>query len=401
MDPQDLPSHVAFPAAAAAPCPACGGSDTHSFYRLQGIPVHSCVLLEDADRAKAFPTGDLELAACAHCGFIFNQLFDPARIDYSEDYVETQGCSGTFRSFLEGTIQGLLKGRECANQLMVEIGCGRGDFLEQLCRAADARGIGIDPSSTAGRVDLRAGRGLSFLQESYSKKHLALDARAIFCRHTLEHLPKVQDLVALVFKHLESRSDNWTFFEVPDSLRILKEGAFWDVYYEHCSYFSEASLGRIFESAGFVIKDLDLVYGRQYLHLLAQPGTCAADQACKDPAQMLQAVQIFRGTCCATIARWHKLLHGHPPGTVALWGSGSKATGFLTTVGNHDRIDCVVDINPDKHGRFVAGTGHEIVAPAALKGRPIRTLIIMNPIYTDEITTDVQALGLNPQVLTL
>jgi hypothetical protein len=29
-------------------------------------------------------------------------------------------------------------------------------------------------------------------------------------------------------------------FELPDVLRVLEEVAFWDVYYEHCSYFTPA-----------------------------------------------------------------------------------------------------------------------------------------------------------------
>ena len=400
MDPQTLPPHVAFPSAPASPCPACASSHTRSFYRLEGIPIHSCVLLDDPESAREFPTGDLELAACKDCGFIFNQLFDPARIDYSEDYEETQGYSGTFRAFLEETIGTLLETHASAGQLLLELGCGRGDFLEQLCQAADARGLGIDPSSTAGRVDPSAGRGLKFLRDVYSEKHLALDPRAILCRHTLEHLPAVRDLVQLVFKHLDHGDDKWTFFEVPDSLRILNEGAFWDVYYEHCSYFTEASIGHLFANQGFKIESLDLVYAGQYLHLLAKP-TASNGLKPKDPAPVLQAVQTFQETCSTAISRWHQLLQSHAPGTVALWGSGSKATGFLTTLGSPEKINCVVDINPGKHGRFVAGTGHEIIAPTSLQGRPIKTLIIMNPIYTKEITADVQALGLNPEILVL
>lgn len=398
MDPQALPQHVAFPGAPARPCPACSGSNTRSFYRLEGIPIHSCVLLEDAEQARAFPTGDLELAACADCGFVFNQLFDPARIDYSEDYEETQGYSGTFRAFLEETIAALIEAHPSTGKLLVEIGCGRGDFLEQLCTAADARGIGIDPSSTAGRVDGSAGRGLRFLNEVYAEKHLALDAHGVFCRHTLEHLPAVRELVALVHKHLDREGDRFAFFEVPDTLRILNEGAFWDVYYEHCSYFSEASLGHLFAAQGFQIESLNLVYAGQYLHLSASPNA-ASGIIPKDPRPVLEAVQTFQTSCSETISRWHKLLQEHEPGTVALWGSGSKATGFLTTIGSSDRVAHVVDINPAKHGRFVAGTGHRIVAPIELKDHNIKTLIIMNPIYTEEITRDVKAMGLEPRIL--
>jgi hypothetical protein len=172
------------------------------------------------------------------------------------------------------------------------------------------------------------------------------------------------------------------------------------VYYEHCSYFSAASLGRLFQTNGLDVQSLELVYSGQYLHLLASPEN-GHPARLADPAPVLQAVQTFQDSCSQAIARWHALLQSHEPGRVALWGSGSKATGFLTTIGSHDRIDCVVDINPDKHGRFVAGTGHEIVAPKSLQGRPIETLIIMNPVYTEEITAEVRGLGLNPRILAL
>ena len=51
---------------------------------------------------------------------------------------------------------------------------------------------------------------------------------------------------------------------------------------------------------------------------------------------------------------------------MVVWGSGSKAVGYLTTLGLRDEIAAVVDINPHKHGKFLAGTGHEIVGPDAL-----------------------------------
>jgi hypothetical protein len=49
---------------------------------------------------------------------------------------------------------------------------------------------------------------------------------------------------------------------------------------------------------------------------------------------------------------------------VVLWGGGSKGVAFLTTLGQSlDDIAYAVDINPIKHGTFMAGTGQEIIAP--------------------------------------
>jgi hypothetical protein len=77
-----------------------------------------------------------------------------------------------------------------------------------------------------------------------------------------------------------------------------------------------------------------------------------------------------------------------------LWGGGSKAVAFLTTLGVTDQIGCVVDINPHKHGTYMAGTGQEIVAPDQLKKYRPDTVIIMNPVYRAEISSWLAGFGL-------
>lgn len=75
---------------------------------------------------------------------------------------------------------------------------------------------------------------------------------------------------------------------------------------------------------------------------------------------------------------------------------------FLTTLGQTlDDIAYAVDINPIKTGTFMAGTGQEIVAPSFLQEYRPDVVIIMNPVYLDEITRDLHAMGLSPEIYTL
>jgi hypothetical protein len=84
-----------------------------------------------------------------------------------------------------------------------------------------------------------------------------------------------------------------------------------------------------------------------------------------------------------------------------LWGGGSKGVAFLTTLGIQDEIEYVVDINPYKHGMYMAGNGQKIVAPDFLRDYKPDVVIIMNPIYYEEIQQDLSHLGLNPKLLTV
>ncbi len=83
---------------------------------------------------------------------------------------------------------------------------------------------------------------------------------------------------------------------------------------------------------------------------------------------------------------------------VVLWGGGSKGVAFLTTLGLTDEIAGVVDINPNKANTFMAGSGHRIVAPSTLTEIRPDVVIVMNPIYTNEISAELSALGIDAEI---
>ena len=64
-------------------------------------------------------------------------------------------------------------------------------------------------------------------------------------------------------------------------------------------------------------------------------------------------------------------------------------------------IDYMVDINPAKQGKFAAGTGHEIVGPDHLRNEPPDVVLVMNPVYLDEISESVRQMGIDARVLTV
>ena len=59
----------------------------------------------------------------------------------------------------------------------------------------------------------------------------------------------------------------------------------------------------------------------------------------------------------------------------------------------------MIDINPRKHGAFTAGTGHRIAGPESLSGVPLDLVVVMNPLYTEEIRSTLQGLGVDADVV--
>ncbi len=86
-------------------------------------------------------------------------------------------------------------------------------------------------------------------------------------------------------------------------------------------------------------------------------------------------------------------------GKVAIWGAGSKGVTFLNLMGADADLCVPVDINPQKHGLHVAGTGHRVAAPDELRGAGIQLVLVMNPVYAAEIAEMVRQLGITAEVV--
>src|SRR5947209_2199259 len=118
--------------AAGSICPNCGCGGMQSFYQVRDIPVHSVLLMETREKALSYPRRNLELGFCKSCGFICNTLFDPMVHEYSTQYEEPQTFSPTFNSFAWNLAQRWVEQYQLRGKTVLEIGCGKGEFLRLL-----------------------------------------------------------------------------------------------------------------------------------------------------------------------------------------------------------------------------------------------------------------------------
>jgi len=378
--------------------------DPVSFYRIQQIPVQSCLMVGDRDAAISFPRGDLELVFDPKTGLIQNRLFQRELLRYTTEYEETQGFSPRFRRFQTELCKSQVAKYDLSGKTVLEIGCGKGEFLVELCEIGGCRGIGIDPSYRPERTPRSAASRIEFVQDLYSEKYSHLRADYVCCRHTLEHIFDVEDFVRTVRKALDGREDVVVFFELPAMERILEERAFWDIYYEHCSYFTAGSLARLFRRCGFELFDLYHGFDGQYLMLEARPGDPHAGPrfpAEQDLVRTSQEVEGFRVDVGRRIASLRADLNGYVAAGLrpVVWGSGSKAVSYLSALGITHEVEWIVDVNPHKQGKFLAGSGHEIVGPEFLRNYRPGVVIVMNPIYVGEIRDQLGSMGLSPRIV--
>ncbi|MEM6869091.1 MAG: class I SAM-dependent methyltransferase, partial [Cyanobacteria bacterium P01_C01_bin.121] len=251
-------------------CPNCGSKGLSVFYEVRNVPVHSCLMMPSVEKALDFPCEDVVLGFCSHCGFITNIEFDSKWSAYAPNYEDQQSFSPTFNRFAKELAEQLIERYDLHNKSIVEIGCSKGDFLHLLCELGNNNGVGIDPSAVPGRVESSAADRVTLIQDYYSEKYADQVGDFICCRHTLEHIQPTEEFVSTVRRSIGDR-DVAVVFEIPETVRVLEEAAFEDIYYEHCSYFTPGSLARLFRKCGFEIVDLYRAYGDQYLLVDAKP----------------------------------------------------------------------------------------------------------------------------------
>lgn len=381
-------------------CPVCSSEKITNFLNREQVPVHQNMVFKSQEVAISAHRGNLKLVCCKDCGFIFNQSFELAMLDYGNWYDNTQHCSPSFDKYLEKLSHYLIVEKGIKNSRIVEVGCGQGYFLRKLVEMEKVGnyGYGFDPSYRGASFELD-GR-LKFEKRYYDTECSNILADVVVCRHVIEHVPEPLELLKSVKQALVNSPKALVFFETPCAKWIMKNQVFWDLFYEHCSYFTAESLTTAFEVSGFQVEAVKHVFGGQYLWLeatISQKKSVLSETA----GVILSLVQQFSKLEKKYKQTWQiKIQKLAAKEKIAIWGAGAKGVTFANLIDPSCKwISCIVDINPNKQGNYLPGTGHPIVSYQELEKLGVTYAIVMNQNYFKEIENLLRAANLSVNLL--
>lgn len=329
-------------------------------YRQQDFPVFQNRMYDNAMEAKNCPKGDIELVEDLETGLVYNAAFCPELLTYDDHYQNEQAVSPLFQKHLESVVE--LVGAHLGRVQLVEVGCGKGHFLEMLL----ARGFditGFDPAYEGSNERIK---------RQYFAPGVMDRARGLILRHVLEHVQHPVDFLGRLRD--ANGGSGRVYIEVPCFDWICEHRAWYDVFYEHVNYFRLSDFDRIFDG----VVDSGRIFGGQYLYVLGDLSTL------RDPR--LDATD--RVKFPADFTRDLAAENGPQGGCTAIWGGASKGVIFsLLKARAGQPVSIVIDINPAKQGRYLGGTGLQVKSPAeAMAQLPEgATVYVMNPNYLDEI----------------
>ncbi len=334
--------------------------NTEVLYEQPQLPIFQNRMYDSQAEAVNCPKGDMSLVEDLTTGLVYNAAFRPELMTYDAHYQNEQGVSGVFKQHLDAVA--VIVERSLGRDELVEVGCGKGFFLEALlARQFDVTGFDPTYEGDNPRVLKR-----------YFEPGLGIRARGLVLRHVLEH---VQNPYAFLDHLREANGGRGRIYiEVPCFDWICERRAWFDVFYEHVNYFRISDFTRMF---GGVLESGHL-FGGQYLYVVVELGSIRPPVIDKADRPHFPS-DFSRGLTELKVA---------PDGRSAIWGGAAKGVMFALLVGRAGHaVKTVIDINPAKQGKYLAGTGILVQsAEHALTHLPAGSLIyVMNSNYLEEI----------------
>lgn len=379
-------------------CILCGGMGVEPFLDLGRSALANKFLLPEEAGAPE-PSYPLVLGRCPDCTHVQLTEHVPPSLMF-EDYLYVSGVSETLSRHLNSladAVSGWL--HPTPGDLVVDVGCNDGTLLSGF-RRHGLRVLGVDPARNL--APLAHSRGIevksAFFGAATAGEIVASHghARVITATNVFPHIPALDDFMAGVETVLAH--DGILVIEAHYLVDMFEQGAFDTIYHEHVSYWSLATMMRLFDRYGMHVVHAERlpIHHGQLRVFVQRRGVREAEAGVATLLQAEQAVGVHGLDACRTFAATtHRIRNDlrrclveiqTAGGRVAGYGAPAKGSTLLTflELGPQD-IDFIADRSPLKQGRLTPGTRIPVVLTERILSDMPDYLILLAWNFADEI----------------
>jgi len=318
--------------------------------------------------ALACETGvDLEVCQCAGCGLV--QLNNEP-VPYYREVIRAAAVSEVIKDFKTRQFAYFLRKHSLHGRKILEIGCGRGEFLS-LLSPFDVKAYGMEYSESA--VAECAINGLD-VSRGYPDRGTGTLANGPFDAFLLlmflEHMPEPNMALRTIYDNLADNAVG--LVEVPNFDMVLRNKLFSEFIGDHLLYFTKETLQTTLQLNGFDVMEYDEVRDDYVISVVVK----------KRNRLDISHFHDYQVKIKTDIDAY---LNRFAAKRVAVWGAGHQALAIIALTGIAGRIRYVVDSAPFKQGKYTPATHLPIVAPETLHSDPVDAVIVMAASYSDEV----------------
>ncbi len=377
-------------------CRICGNTRLEDVLSLGDMPPVNSFLsgAKDIAAEKKHP---LALVFCDKCTHVqLTHMIDPK--DIFEDYIYFSSMSETI----------VRHGEALAARYLKEIGLNKDDLVGELASndgcilrpfRKHSRVYGVEPAKNIAEVANKDGiPTLADFFDSKTAKAVRAEqgaAKLIIARNVVAHVPEVVDFISGVATWLSD--DGILHVEAPYLGEMIDKLEFDTIYHEHLSYFSVIALSHLFERAGLILWDVELI-GLHGGSLIARgkkphhkPTENVARFIAEEKAKGLDSMTPLKRFADGT----HRLKTQIPDflsslkkenHTLAAYGAAAKGV-VLTNYCNigTDLFSWIADRSPYKQGKLTPGMHIPVVAPERIAQEKPSHVVVLAWNFLDEI----------------
>lgn len=343
-------------------CECCGSRKLIPSFEFFSVPLTG--LFRRCAEA-VLPKIKLEFELCIQCGLVRQKAVSSPR-----EYVKVaRSTSLQFPAYVHALIGKLKASSLGPDDLVLEVGANDGLFMSALRDAGFKKLVGVEPSQYL--AEAARARGHKVVCDYFGPELVPTllaqygPARAVICRHTLEHVPQPDTFVTALAQCLDEEH-SLALVEVPDGSAIPDLFNLYEFWDEHLFCFSQNSLVRLLQRAGLEVVETAMQPHLDTRNLLSWCRKAKQPQVQPLGHQDAVCVALWQ----SLPARWEAFKLGFAdalskaPGPIYAIGASHSQTNLVNYAGVGEFVDFFIDDDAAKVGLFppVAETRNAILS---------------------------------------
>ena len=366
-------------------CRSCGNTNLKRVISLGYQPLANNLLNKKDEKCELYP---LEMNYCDKCyNCQLSVSVNPKKM--FSNYLYTSSTSKSFRDHFVNAAKKYIKDFKLNKKksYIIDIGSNDGVALKPFKDLGFKKILGVEPAKNlaklANKNKIKTFNG--FLEKNNIKK-IKKNANLILASNVFAHSDKLKEMAECMFKLLSK--NGILVIEVQYLLNTLKDLTFDNIYHEHYNYWSLSALinffnkynAKIFKaekinthggSIRIYIKKGKKIKIENNVRQLIQEEEKFGIKKYQTYKEFAKKVYKIRDNIRKNITKLKKNNNN-----IAGYGSPAKATTALNFFGISDEIDCIIEDNKFKQGKFLPGMKIPIVSKRKLKNNPDCLLVL-------------------------
>lgn len=261
-----------------------------------------------------------------------------------------------------------------------EIGAGKGGFLKTLVEMTEynVEASGIENNEEFVRI-AREKEGVNVFKGYLSDENMKIEGGpfdAFVSFAYIARLTEPNDVLRCMYNNL--KDDGVGLVQVPSLEHLLENGGFFDITKDHIAYYDEKTLRFLLENAGFEVVEHGVV-SKLYIYAIVKKKKVI------NLAEKWSYVEKLKNEITNYVRENRK--NGKK---IAVWCAGHFAFTILSVAELGDDISYIIDNASFKQDRYSPASHIPIYSPKHFKEEPVDIILILGPIYIDEIVNEIR-----------